>query len=247
MMVPRKLLPHLIAGGLALSYAWFLSGTRFVTTGVQFVSPLGLILVLHVVWLIASAQAEPGYARRAYRQTLLTSLGIAACTALFAIYAPFPATASTVSETLGTVAGVIACLAVLALVVVAAAAAVAGIGYGFHLLFRSIRSLLRRWSGRPLPRTTDSAATAILQPKSNTSPPAAAAIARLVSFSFTAAIARAWAARSAFAAASFPTYCKDVGGTRWGGHLRHALNASVTSRRVATGTMRQCRMQHRCW
>jgi hypothetical protein len=149
MTLSRNLLPHVIAGGLALGYAWGMSGTRFVTTGIQFVSPLALILLVHIVWLHASGQAGAGYARRVYGATFLTSVGIAAGTALFAVFAPLPATASTVSETLGTVVAVIACLAVLALVVLAAAAVVAGIGYGFHLLFRGVRSLLQRWSGRP--------------------------------------------------------------------------------------------------
>lgn len=35
----RPLLPHMLAGTLALLYAYLLSNTSYVTTGVQFVSP----------------------------------------------------------------------------------------------------------------------------------------------------------------------------------------------------------------
>ena len=35
---------HVVAGGLALIYAWAISGTGYVTTGVQFVAPLAIII-----------------------------------------------------------------------------------------------------------------------------------------------------------------------------------------------------------
>jgi hypothetical protein len=149
MIISRKLLPHMIAGGLALGYAWLISGTRFVTTGVQFVSPLAVIVLIHVLWSIAQGRVQPGFARSVYRRSILTSIGIVVGTALFAVFAPLPATASTVSETLGVVVATIACLAVLALVVLAAAAVVGSIGYGFHRLFRLIRTLWQRKSGGP--------------------------------------------------------------------------------------------------
>jgi hypothetical protein len=50
----RSILPiHAIAAGLALIYAGYVSQSGFVATGFQFVTPLIIIMVVHLGWLAA--------------------------------------------------------------------------------------------------------------------------------------------------------------------------------------------------
>ncbi|KAG1668248.1 DNA polymerase IV [Nymphon striatum] len=51
------ILPHITAGSLALVYAWSISKTEYVTTGLQFVMPLGIILATHTLWLRMAQQS----------------------------------------------------------------------------------------------------------------------------------------------------------------------------------------------
>ena len=121
----RSILPHLVAGILALTYAWLVSGTRFVTTGVQFVAPLAVILLAHLAWLGASRNLEAGFSLIVIRRSLATAIGICGFTALLAAIAPLPAEASPdLPEILGTILGVLACLATMAIVVGVTAGAV---------------------------------------------------------------------------------------------------------------------------
>src|SRR5215475_7869456 len=87
----RLALPHLIAGGLALTYAWLVSRTHYVTSGVQFVSPLGVILLVHSLWLAVRRDLGTGLAMLALGRMVATALCITVFTVLCAIYAPMPA------------------------------------------------------------------------------------------------------------------------------------------------------------
>ena len=122
----QLMLVHLFAGGLALQYAWLVSGTRFVTTGVQFVSPLVIVLLVHLAWLVVRREFATGYAVVAFERTLTTSVGMLACTVISAVYAPVPAVAEP-GGGVSTVLFMLACLAVLALVVAVPALILYGI------------------------------------------------------------------------------------------------------------------------
>jgi hypothetical protein len=127
-----------LAGSLALSYAWIVSGTRYVTTGVQFVAPLAIIVLVHVAWLGARRELPVGFARVVFARTLATAIGIIVFTALIAIYAPMPATAANGSGS--EVLVVLACLVVLALVVGTAALII----YCLALLARGSYNAIQR-------------------------------------------------------------------------------------------------------
>jgi hypothetical protein len=132
----RVVVAHLIAGALALLYAWNMSGTRFVTTGLQFVAPVAVILVAHLAWLSAKRQLAPGFAHVAFARTAVTAFGISLMSILTDMIAPMPAGAADVIETVGMV---IACLLVLALVVGAAALII----YTFSKIVRAIYRAIR--------------------------------------------------------------------------------------------------------
>lgn len=123
MTAVRSLLPHVLAGGLVVTYAWLISGTPFVTTAVQFVSPLALILIVHLAWLAATRSLNAGFSHVAFRRSLQTAANIAVLTVLLAAVLPMPAEASAdFADAAGAVLGFILCFAMIAFVVAAAAA-----------------------------------------------------------------------------------------------------------------------------
>jgi hypothetical protein len=144
--VISRWIPHLLAGSLALYYAWNISHSDYVTTGVQFVSPLAVVLTAHLAWLAAARGYQPGFSGIVLGRSFTTTLGIVVGTAFAAIYAPVPAEASTdLGSTIGAILSMFACLAVLGLVLAAAAALLLGISYAVYALF----NVVRRWLGRP--------------------------------------------------------------------------------------------------
>jgi len=144
----RQMFPHLLAGLLALLYAWQVSHTQFVTTAVQFVSPLAAILAAHLLWIAAFGPLKPGFARVALMRMLVTAVGIVAVTVLVVIFGPAPAEANSVLDTWTALAGfldLLACLAVISFVITGAAVLVAGTAIGLWWLFK----VLLRQFGRP--------------------------------------------------------------------------------------------------
>jgi hypothetical protein len=141
----RSQLPliHLIAGGLALVYAWLISGTHYVTSGLQFVSPLAVVLLAHLAWLAVRRELRMGFAMVAFGRMLATAICIVLFTAVCAVYAPIPVGAANSDDVerggLGAVVLLFGCLAVLALVVLAAALAIYGIALGVKYVYRMIR------------------------------------------------------------------------------------------------------------
>ena len=144
--------PHVCAGGLALVYANFIRTKSYVTTGVQFVSPLAVIMVVHLVWLAARQRLVPGYSADVFRQALGTALGVAALTLLAAIEAPMPAAAGSVMDGVGNILGGIVwflgCLLVLVIVVGVPALVIYLAGWGVLKLYQRLRG------GPPGPPTT---------------------------------------------------------------------------------------------
>jgi len=141
-----RLIPHLIAALLALLYAWLVSNTRFVTTGMEFVSPLAIILAVHLAWIWAVDKPPPGFAQLVLGRALVTALGIVIFVVLVAASAPPQAeAASRFGGQLAQFIAAIACLAVLAGVVFAAAAVAYLCVRGLIVLVKSIG----RWFGGP--------------------------------------------------------------------------------------------------
>jgi hypothetical protein len=119
-----RLLPvllHLAAGSLALLYAWIISGTQYATTGVQFVSPLAVVILIHLAWMAWRLEARPGFATVLLGRALTTAFGIAISVSVLAIYAPMPAVASPSSVSIEAFLLYLSCAIVIALVVGAAA------------------------------------------------------------------------------------------------------------------------------
>ncbi|MEM6550455.1 MAG: hypothetical protein AAF713_22460 [Pseudomonadota bacterium] len=138
---PARWLPHLVAIGLSMGYAWGVAQTPYVTTGLQFISPLLLIMAAHTVWLQADGAAVQGYARIVFCRSLLSAIALATIVPLVEIASPTPSYA--VSEVASPVVGILAvlfCLSVLAAVVVLAAAALflvyLALDYLVRLVFR---------------------------------------------------------------------------------------------------------------
>ena len=112
----ESIFASLLSGGLALSYAWLVSGTRYVTTGLQFVAPLAIILIVHLAWLAAVWGLARGFSVTVLARTLATAIGIVGFTAFSAVYAPMPAAAAQ-SDAGQQILVVLSCLFVLALVI----------------------------------------------------------------------------------------------------------------------------------
>lgn len=140
---------HLSAGGLALAYAWLVSGTHYVTSGLQFVSPLAVVLLVHLSWLAIRRELGTGFAMVAFGRMLATAICIVVLTVVCAIYAPIPAGAinsDDVNRGLGSISLFFGCLAVLALVVSAAALAIYGVVYS---IVWGLRAIFEKRKGPP--------------------------------------------------------------------------------------------------
>lgn len=68
---------HGVAGGLALWFAWWISGTPYVQTAVQFVGPAAVILIVHLAWLGLSGRLVPGFSSKVFARALGSSGGMA--------------------------------------------------------------------------------------------------------------------------------------------------------------------------
>ena len=128
----------LSAGGLALLYAWIVSGTRYMTTGIQFVAPLAIVILVQVAWLGARRELQPGFAGVVFARSLATAIMICGLTALSAVFAPMPVAAAA-DGTVGQILLILACLAVLALVVGAAALVVYGVALAAKAAYNAIK------------------------------------------------------------------------------------------------------------
>lgn len=117
-LFPRytRLLPHLLAGGCAFTVAWFVSGTSLRTTGVQFVSPLLLIIAVHVVWMVCAGGIAGSVAMSALRRSCGTAFLTIGVLLLGSIFAPQPALADA-GEVIAIVATVVVCALMIGIVV----------------------------------------------------------------------------------------------------------------------------------
>jgi hypothetical protein len=108
---------HVLAGGLALAYAFWVSRTTYFTSALQFVSPVIVVLLTHLAWMTASGALHRGFAEIALRRTLVTAIILEAAIVLAALAAPMPIQArADFLPGIGMMLALIACLAVVALV-----------------------------------------------------------------------------------------------------------------------------------
>lgn len=117
-----RAVPHVIAAGLALFYAWGLSQTSLRTTGLQFVSPLIVIILVHLGWTGLRHGLPAGFAAPLLGRACLTALGIMVALVLGGVFAPSPAHAD-VGDVFGTILIVVICAAMVAIVIGLAALA----------------------------------------------------------------------------------------------------------------------------
>ncbi len=117
------LFPHLVAGGLALSYAWQLSQTAWRTSGMQFVSPLIVIILIHTCWAAVRRDLRPGFAVMLLRRASGTAGVLIGLLFFGSVFAPMPAQANEIGEIVGTLAMVVICGLMIAGVICAAALA----------------------------------------------------------------------------------------------------------------------------
>ncbi len=90
----RPLTAHVLAGLAGLAFAYVVSESPYVTTGLQFVAPLALIFMVHIAWIGLTRSFVRGYSALAITRTLVTALGLMVASLLAAVTAPMPPSAS---------------------------------------------------------------------------------------------------------------------------------------------------------
>lgn len=126
------MMPHLVAIALSMIYAWHVSKSAYVQTGVQFVSPLLIILLCHLGFLVLRGKLNPGYASVALGRTAQTTIALIVLIIATEFLGPTPSHAD--DGMVQSVVMFLVCLAVLAAVLVVAAV----ILYYVYLILRDI-------------------------------------------------------------------------------------------------------------
>ncbi|MEZ5854870.1 MAG: hypothetical protein R3D67_09060 [Hyphomicrobiaceae bacterium] len=144
---------HAIAGGLALCYAFAISNTQHVTNGLQFVSPVLVVLMVHslVLWQRGALRGAgpPSAALVALRRTVGTTVMLVVSMALAAAFAPMPADAA--NSVLSDILGVLSCLLVLVVVLAVTATLAFIVGYSIYWALRGGWAFAKRILGLDLP------------------------------------------------------------------------------------------------
>jgi hypothetical protein len=150
---------HGLAAAVALSYAWFISTTNYVTTAVQFVSPLAIIVVVHTLWRGVFGGYAPGFAQIVLHRSVKTALIIAVGVAVLALFAPMPAEAnSKIEEVIGALLFTVFCLAIVAFVLFIVGLVI----YGLYRLFASLFGIGRKTKPPPYNKVNDVASLALV-------------------------------------------------------------------------------------
>lgn len=136
-----KIVPHLIAGGLAIGYAWLISKTPYLQTGLQFVAPVMVILATHLAWAWMRGADAPGYAGRVLTHGGYTAFGLFGTLLLAEALAPMPNHASGFSEAVTGIFVVLFCVLIVVLIALV-------IAFAFRLLFWGGRALFRAARGK---------------------------------------------------------------------------------------------------
>lgn len=139
--VPMRFFPHLAAMALSLAYAWSISQTVYVTTGLQFIAPLLIILLCHLAFLWLQRRLELGYAKLVLSRTLSSAVLLIVLLVAIELLTPRQSHAGA-GETVTGILSILFCLVVLAVVVGIAAVAL-------YTAYRLIAALIRWISGGP--------------------------------------------------------------------------------------------------
>ena len=140
------LLPHALAAIAALLYAWMISRSSYMTTGLQFLSPLAVVLLVHLTWLAIRRELHPGFAHVVFRRTLTTMISTLVLVGVTATIAPMPAVAtSDIGELFRGALVVLMCVTM----VVVVAGTFAALLYVLYRLVRFLVAWLRTRSGGP--------------------------------------------------------------------------------------------------
>ena len=129
-------LGHVLAGAAGLYFAWVISGTPLMTTGVQFVAPMIVVLCVHTCWLLASGTRLAGQVQRLLARATQTAGLMVAGLLLFAILAPMPNHAQDWGPFGNDITMIVVCALMIAVVVLV----VGGLLYGiFFLIWKAIK------------------------------------------------------------------------------------------------------------
>lgn len=135
----NSMLTHIVAALLALLYAWAISQSAYVKTGIQFISPLLVIITVHLIWLAFCDELKRGFSMIVLTRCAQTATVLAIVVAISSVITPTPAQANA-GELIAAVLGVLFCLAVLA-------ALVAILAFAILLIFKLGRVILRKLRG----------------------------------------------------------------------------------------------------
>lgn len=133
------LVPHLVAIAFSMFYAWHISRSAYVTSGLQFLSPLLIILLCHLAILRLRGRLVSGYAGQVLARTALSSVLIVCLVFVADLSSPAPSHADvTAGGALGSILSILFCVLVLGVVLAIAGGAL----YLLYLLFAA----LIRWT-----------------------------------------------------------------------------------------------------
>lgn len=136
----RAYLPHVFAAVVGMTYAWFVSQSQFVATGLMFVAPAVVLIFAHLAWLLGASGWHSKIGRMAMQRASLTALGLFGVVTIGSLSAPMPAQ-SNAGDFGYMVLGVLFCLAVLAGVV-------ALVVFVFFLLLKGLSVIFGGRSGK---------------------------------------------------------------------------------------------------
>ncbi|MEM7634840.1 MAG: hypothetical protein AAF299_09795 [Pseudomonadota bacterium] len=134
---PAGSIVHIFAAGLALIYAWHVSQSVYVTTGLQFIAPLLVIMTVHFIWIAATQGLSRGFSIIVYQRSAQSAVGLAFVVLSVNAIAPMPAQAADLME-LGGVLVVVFCVAIIAIIAGIAAFAV-------YVFFKACAAIIRRF------------------------------------------------------------------------------------------------------
>lgn len=89
----HPLIAHLAAMAAALFFAWHVSQTALVTTGVQFIAPLLIVITVHYIWLAFGRHLTKGYAVKIFGRSAGSALLMIGLLFAGSVLAPQPAQA----------------------------------------------------------------------------------------------------------------------------------------------------------
>lgn len=129
----RPLFIHITAAAAAMVFAYHVWQSPFAKTGVQFVTPMMIIIAIHVAWLAMAKQLSPGFAGAILKRSAITGVCLMLGLLAASILAPAPAAAQ---ASFGDQALVIVfCVFIIAVII-------AIIGFGLWIIYRLIKAIV---------------------------------------------------------------------------------------------------------